>query len=333
MMDDESMKEKQEFSYIAPWQVYGMGWSVRPDRPYRLAVGSFEDKGSNYVQVVQLNPQGEFELQGEMEHRYPATKVMWIPDTVGDSPDLVASSSDSLRIWQMDPLGLNPVLKNTFSDSKSATVDCCAPLTSFDWNAVDKDILGTASIDSICTIWSVSTGKPRTRLIAHDKEVFDIAFSQSTNIFATVGADGSVRMFDLRSLAHSTIIYESQNLVPLLRVAWNKQDGNYIAAFQSDSNSVAILDIRAPCIPVTELVGHTQPVNALSWAPHSSCHIITGAEDRSALIWDLSTLQKTTDTPILHYEADGEIDALQWSSLQNEWIAAAIGNKVQLLRV
>eukprot|EP00966_Prymnesium_polylepis_P275196 6358362-Prymnesium_polylepis.1 len=40
-------------------------------------------------------------------------------------------------------------------------------------------------------------------------------------------------MFDLRSLEHSTIIYESADgqggsPVPLLRLAWNKQDPNYL---------------------------------------------------------------------------------------------------------
>ena len=32
--------------------------------------------------------------------------------------------------------------------------------------------------------------------------------SNSVDVFASCGADGSVRMFDLRSLEHSTIIYE-----------------------------------------------------------------------------------------------------------------------------
>jgi WD repeat-containing protein 68 len=32
--------------------------------------------------------------------------------------------------------------------------------------------------------------------------------SGSVDVFASCGADGSVRMFDLRSLEHSTIIYE-----------------------------------------------------------------------------------------------------------------------------
>jgi WD repeat-containing protein 68 len=38
-----------------------------------------------------------------------------------------------------------------------------------------------------------------TQLIAHDKEVYDIAFNpKDAEVFASVGADGSVRMFDLR---------------------------------------------------------------------------------------------------------------------------------------
>ena len=49
----------------------------------------------------------------------------------------------------------------------------------------------------------------KTQLIAHDKEVFDVRFcANSVDVFVSCGADGSVRMFDLRSLEHSTIIYE-----------------------------------------------------------------------------------------------------------------------------
>lgn len=45
--------------------------------------------------------------------------------------------------------------------------------------------------------------------------MFDIAFSRAgggRDMFASVGADGSVRMFDLRHLEHSTIIYEASFL-------------------------------------------------------------------------------------------------------------------------
>ena len=129
---------------------------------------------------------------------------------------------------------------------------------------------------------------PVTQLIAHDKEVFDIAFaSASADVFASVGADGSVRMFDLRNLEHSTIIYETQDEKPLLRLAWNKQDPNYLATFQMDEMKVIILDIRLPSVPAAELTGHTACLNSLAWAPHSATHICTAADDKHALIWDI----------------------------------------------
>ena len=59
----------------------------------------------------------------------------------------------------------------------------------------------TASIDTTCTVWDLNTLHAKTHLIAHDKEVFDVAFvAGSEHIFASCGADGSVRMFDLRYL-------------------------------------------------------------------------------------------------------------------------------------
>lgn len=48
------------------------------------------------------------------------------------------------------------------------------------------------------------SGGVKTQLIAHDKEVHDIAFTcAGRDIFASVGSDGSVRMFDLRCVLDS----------------------------------------------------------------------------------------------------------------------------------
>lgn len=59
-----------------------------------------------------------------------------------------------------------------------------------------------------------------------------------TPVSMFVGADGSVRMFDLRHLEHSTIIYEDPQHTPLLRLAWNKQDPNYLATVAMDACEV-----------------------------------------------------------------------------------------------
>lgn len=153
-------------------------------------------------------------------------------------------------------------------------------MTSFDWNQQDLSIIGTSSIDTTCTIWDVVKQCVKTQLIAHDKAVYDICFSNDASLFASAGEDGSIRHFDLRDLKHSTIIFESEDNVPLLRVAWNKQDSNYLSTIMMDRSAVVILDIRMPTMPVAKLNGHNQSVNSIAWAPHSCCHVCTAGDDK-----------------------------------------------------
>jgi len=172
-----------------------------------------------------------------------------------------------------------------------------------------------------------------TQLIAHDREVFDIAFSSESEVFGTVGADGSLRRFDLRSLEHSTILYESPELSPLLRLAWNKQDPNYIATIMADEPKTIIIDVRMPSTPVAELVGHDAAVNGIAWAPYSPHHICTVGDDKQALIWDITAKPTAIEDPILAFSAKAEINSVQWCSSHGDWVSIAFQNCVQVLRV
>jgi WD repeat-containing protein 68 len=87
-------------------------------------------------------------------------------------------------------------------------------------------------------------------------------------------------MFDLRTLEHSTIVYESPGLSPLLKIVWNKQDPNYVACLFSEAPKAVILDIRMPSLPAAELCGHQAALNGIAWAPHSPFHICTVGDDR-----------------------------------------------------
>ena len=80
------------------------------------------------------------------------------------------------------------------SFAQNKNTEFCAPLTAFDWNETDPNIIGTSSIDTTCTIWDITKMQAKTQLIAHDKEVYDLAFASGVNVFASVGADGSVRV-------------------------------------------------------------------------------------------------------------------------------------------
>ena len=45
-------KRKEIYKYEAPWTVFSMNWSVRPDKRFRLALGSFVEEYNNKVQVT-----------------------------------------------------------------------------------------------------------------------------------------------------------------------------------------------------------------------------------------------------------------------------------------
>lgn len=145
-----------------------------------------------------------------------------------------------------------------------------------------------SSIDTTCTVWNIDTSTALTQLIAHDREVYDVAWlPNSTDIFVSVGADGSLRAFDLRSLEHSTILYETPPpknppmpttpsagsrppTSPLLRIAFNPADNNYMSTFSMDGSDVQILDMRSPGSPVMELRAHRAPINSFGWSSTDS---------------------------------------------------------------
>lgn len=167
----------------------------------------------------------DFTKIAEATHSYPVTRLLWEPpSSTKQSTDLLATSGDHLRLWSL-PSETPSTPGNSITGrtreaattkltplallSNSKTPDHTAPLTSLDWNTVSPSLIITSSIDTTCTIWDIPSLTAKTQLIAHDKEVYDVRFcANSVDVFVSCGQDGSVRMFDLRSLEHSTIIYE-----------------------------------------------------------------------------------------------------------------------------
>ncbi|RZC07381.1 protein TRANSPARENT TESTA GLABRA 1-like [Glycine soja] len=331
--EESHLRSENSVTYDSPYPIYGMSFS--PSHPHRLALGSFIEEYNNRVDILSFHPDTLSVTPHpslSFDHPYPPTKLMFHPrkPSPSSSSDLLATSGDYLRLWEIRDNSVDAV--SLFNNSK--TSEFCAPLTSFDWNDIDPNRIATSSIDTTCTIWDIERTLVETQLIAHDKEVYDIAWGEA-RVFASVSADGSVRIFDLRDKEHSTIIYESPHPdTPLLRLAWNKQDLRYMATILMDSNKVVILDIRSPTTPVAELERHRGSVNAIAWAPHSSTHICSAGDDTQALIWELPTLASPTGIdPVCMYSAGCEINQLQWSAAQPDWIAIAFANKMQLLKV
>ncbi|PPR84744.1 hypothetical protein GOBAR_AA35971 [Gossypium barbadense] len=337
---ESHLRSDNAVTYESPYPLYAMALSSTPAVTHlnyqRIALGSFIEDYANRVHIISFDPESltlTTHPSLSFDHPYPPTKLMFQPhrkSPFSSSSDLLASSGDYLRLWEVghSSIELISILDN------SKTSEFSAPLTSFDWNDVEPNRIGTSSIDTTCTIWDIEKGVVETQLIAHDKEVYDIAWGEA-RVFGSVSADGSIRIFDLRDKEHSTIIYESpQPDTPLLRLAWNKQDLRYMATTLMDSNKVVILDIRSPTTPVAELDRHGASVNAIAWAPQSCKHICSAGDDTHALIWELPTVAGPNGIgPLSMYSASSEINQLQWSAAQPDWIAIAFSNKMQLLKV
>ncbi|KKK14245.1 hypothetical protein ARAM_007600 [Aspergillus rambellii] len=377
-------------NYITPWPIYAVDWCKWPISGNsgsfggKIALGSYLEDHHNYIQIIdthmaQPDPDtpdaaaGEVKLEyvktAEATHSYPVTRILWEPpSSQKQSTDLLATSGDHLRLWSLpssQPIqtsnsitrsanqGVMPTAKLSplalLSNSKSP--EHTAPITSLDWNTISPSLIITSSIDTTCTIWDIPTLTAKTQLIAHDKEVYDVRFcANSVDVFVSCGADGSVRMFDLRSLEHSTIIYEptekNEKLMspgngspstpatiwppPLLRIAASPHDSHLLATFSQDSNIVRVLDVRQPGQALLELKGHSASLNCVEWSPNRRGVLASGADDCFVLLWDLINQHNATPVPpVVHnpgapstttergpaaaWKCDYEVSNISWS--------------------
>ncbi|KAI9598518.1 WD40-repeat-containing domain protein [Syncephalis fuscata] len=355
------------YSYTSPHILYAM--DVLPELPiYRpdsvqpslhMAVGTLQETGANKLQIVSLSNSGEDDQQqlelsvaAEEDVIFPFTKVMGQVNRSDHGRGLLATTSDMLRVWRYVEDGdIKLTMEAELCSGKS---DMLAPLTSFDWSEIKASLVVTCSVDTTCTVWDIETRQAKTQLIAHDREVYDVAFvAGSADIFASVGADGSVRMFDLRSLDHSSIIYESPATelhpqAPLLRLACNRKNANYMATFHMESSIVQVLDARMPGTPFVELQGHTEPLTGITWSPQEEYTLCSCGEDGQIIIWDIkqalsgklpnsATSPTSPSTPLVSpkgkFSHSFEANNVAWSRARPDWIAVTSARSLLALHV
>lgn len=338
-MEARDKAAQKRYTYETPWPAFALAWAH--DRRKRLAVGSAIEGPGNKIQVIELNEESkQFDFVTETEISYPPTKVMWMPE------EQLAATTTTLNLWKMEEGRLKFVTHLARPEQKKTGLP---PLTSFDWSPVNPHKVGVSSVDTTCTIWNLEKMKIETQLIAHDKAVHDIAFSMSESMFASAGADGSVRLFDQRRLEHSTIIYETAPVTPLLRLAWSKMNQYLIATLAMDTGGVLIIDVRRPS-QAWATVAPDACVNSIAWAPHSKNHLLLGTSEGKALIWDVT--QPTVDAKakeagvavpeeqskpagpsIFAVDCEQEIYQTQWPVNQPDYVACGMTRQIEMMKI
>lgn len=319
---DNIPQEKFVYNYYSSSTLYAI--SFQNSQKCRLAIGTMERSSNNRIEILEMVNNELASVKSE-PLEYPSTKLMWGPTL--SKPNLLASSSDFIRLYNFNENEPKLNLMSTLYNRKSKY---CGPLTSFDWNRTNDSMLGTASLDTTCTIWDLNKTTIRTQLIAHDKEVFDISFSNNEFIFISSGADGSVRLFDTRSLDHSTIIYETKDQSPITKIAWNMENNYFIAALSCEKNIVYIFDNRKANVNLVELKLHKAPVTGMVWSPNSQTQICSVSEDKNVIISNVQNDSSQNNN--VCYGAPHEINNVSWCSTLPEWIGITFKKQVQLLR-
>ena len=320
----EQRENKNIYDYETNKNLYGI--SFQNGNCTRLAISSLEKSLDNKIEILEL-VDNDLQKVCEQSFEYPCTKLLWSPNSSKSS--ILAESSDCVQLYKYSEENHKLIPQGKLLNKKSKY---CGALTSFDWNTVNDALLGTASVDTTCTIWDLNKLSIKTQLIAHDKEVFDIQFGNDENTFISGGADGSVRFFDLRQLNHSTIIYETRGSSPINKLAWNLQTSNLIAALSLDKNIIYIFDSRLNSnVSMDELNLHKEAVTGIVWAPDNPYQLCSVSEDNSVIISSVHSEQISSNTNV-SYNAPCPINNVDWCKSFPEWIGITFQNKVQLLR-
>lgn len=339
---------------------------------------SSEDSSTPKEQLPSLNREFDFNKVAEIIVDYPVTNVQWDPQMLSGGPgERLAASSEVLRLYKVEYLP-EPTIVQTHLLANNSTanasldvydINTFPPVTSFDWNTTDPSVLITLSVDTTCTVWDLNrshslgrdkdTAHVKTQLIAHDSEVFDVKFiHQSTNVFASVSNDGSMRVFDLRSLEHLTIIYEPTlppqpvpglpathyNLQALLKLSTLHIDQHHLATVGVNLNQVLVIDMRMPGVPVMTLDGSfggmtAGAINHIEWHPSLNL-LLTGGDDCQALVWDCSAPRQlgadagsVVDTPVLAYSEELEVNHVCWRRNMGDWMGVVSGKGFQAVQL
>ncbi|KAG8907590.1 Mitochondrial fission protein [Tulasnella sp. 403] len=164
-----------------------------------------------------------------------------------------------------------------------------APITALDFSE-PYGVLVSASQDDSTRVWDLCTGDEIGRLKGHRGTVKCMQVDDS--ICITGGADGSIRVWDLRRVGEdddTSTLGESPELV---------HHSDTLDEGRASSSSNPILTDASPddgaCVRVLE--GHSKAVSALYF--EDTC-LVTGASDKTLRQWDLSTGQCVLTMDIL----------------------------------
>ncbi|MBW2263460.1 MAG: protein kinase, partial [Deltaproteobacteria bacterium] len=132
-------------------------------------------------------------------------------------------------------------------------------------------------------LWDLETGQGRGHIVAHDRDIYDLAFSPDGRTLASASQDRTVRIWSVPDGSLTRILAGHE--AAIMGVSFSI-DGTFIATASADSTA-GIWDVGAGTRLHT-LEGHAGPVFSVAFSPDGT-EIATNSNDGSLRLWDSAT--------------------------------------------
>jgi len=321
-------KNKIIKTYESSNDLYGICFQSNLDQ-IRIGLTSFILKNENYLEIIEYDKSTEnFIKKADYPCELPCSCFLFSPSL--SSKDLFITTSDNLSIYKLNEEDKKINLLSNLVKKKKVY---CGSHTSADWSTANPSKVATCSIDSTSSIWDINELKEIICFICHKKEVYDISFGKDEFTFMTTGADGSIRLFDIRDSKKCEIVYGGEYELPKIKLSWNHYDPNYFLTTIQDKTSFYVFDLRYSYQPVIAILNkHENAINNAIWAPKTNNIIISVSDDKKSIIWDLFD-EKNNDYLADYYIGNKEIVNVSWSDYSEDYIGMIEKNEVKMLIV
>jgi len=131
-------------------------------------------------------------------------------------------------------------------------------------------------------------GRLLMTVIGHENSVHSIVYSPDGRLLASGSADGTVRIWDMRTGEEAMAPLRSGNGA-IWAVAFAPDGESLVSG--TDGGMVCVWNLLAAHVSVKHLRGHTGPVLSIAVSPRGS-HIASGSKDTTVRLWNVETNQQ-----------------------------------------
>lgn len=273
------------------FQPYALAFSSIFNKNVHMAVGSFERAGPNSIALYQLHD-SEFCHVTSFPCQFPQTRICFRPHGTLTPCDSFASIDVDLHLFHIEG--------DVASTGETLSIGDRHPLTCLDWCRNDPKVAVAGCLDGTASIVDMASLQVTSTIQAHETDLYDVSFFPVSSTFVTTGIDGSLRVFDMRDLNSSLIIYQAAT--PIQRVITSPFEGYLIGAMPASSNRVVIVDSRYPGPASAICGGNETPVTAFGWSKLSPARVYTAHENGLIYSCDIGTYG-TVDQEAAHSSA------------------------------